>query len=41
MTDTSMEEAAARLKSLQVQEQLGAMSLNIANSAPGRLSTLF
>ena len=41
MTDTSMEEAATRLKALQVQEQLGAMSLNIANSAPGRLSSLF
>ncbi|NRB16922.1 MAG: flagellin [Rhodobacteraceae bacterium] len=41
MTDTDMEEASARLKALQTQQQLAVQSLSIANSAPETLMTLF
>ncbi|NRB18946.1 MAG: flagellin [Rhodobacteraceae bacterium] len=41
MTDTNMEEASARLKALQTQQQLAVQSLSIANSAPSSLMTLF
>ena len=41
MTDTNMEEASARLKALQTQQQLAVQSLSIANSAPSALMTLF
>ena len=41
MTDTNMEEASARLKALQTQQQLAVQSLSIANSAPSSMMTLF
>ena len=41
MTDTNMEEASARLKALQTQQQLAVQSLSIANGAPSALMTLF
>jgi len=41
MTDTNMEEASARLKALQTQQQLAVQSLSIANSAPSSLMSLF
>ncbi|MEX0302893.1 MAG: flagellin [Leisingera sp.] len=41
MTDTNMEEASARLKALQTQQQLAVQSLSIANSAPSTLQQLF
>ncbi|OUS35640.1 flagellin [Rhodobacterales bacterium 56_14_T64] len=41
MTDTNMEEASARLKALQTQQQLAVQSLSIANSAPESIMTLF
>jgi flagellin len=41
MTDTNMEEASARLKALQTQQQLAVQSLSIANSAPETLMQLF
>ncbi|WIY24542.1 flagellin N-terminal helical domain-containing protein [Parasedimentitalea psychrophila] len=41
MTDTNMEEASARLKALQTQQQLAVQSLSIANGAPSSLMTLF
>ena len=41
MTDTNMEEASARLKALQTQQQLAVQSLSIANGAPQALMTLF
>ncbi|KIC10371.1 flagellin [Leisingera sp. ANG-M1] len=41
MTDTNMEEASARLKALQTQQQLAVQSLTIANSAPSTLQQLF
>lgn len=41
VVDTNMEEASARLKALQTQQQLGVQSLSIANSAPQQLLTLF
>ncbi len=41
MVDADMEEASARLQSLQVQQQLGVQSLSIANQAPQALLTLF
>jgi len=37
MTDANLEEASARLQSLQVQQQLGTQSLAIANQAPQAL----
>jgi len=41
MTDTNMEEASARLKALQTQQQLAVQSLSIANSAPESIMQLF
>ena len=41
MVDADMEEASARLQSLQVQQQLGTQSLSIANKAPQSLLSLF
>ncbi|MGR3761357.1 flagellin N-terminal helical domain-containing protein [Roseobacteraceae bacterium NS-SX3] len=41
MTDTNMEEASARLKALQTQQQLAVQSLSIANQAPQALQQLF
>ncbi|PHR56133.1 MAG: hypothetical protein COA43_14235 [Robiginitomaculum sp.] len=41
MIDADMEEASARLQSLQVQQQLGVQALSIANQAPQSLLTLF
>lgn len=41
MTDTNMEEASARLKALQTQQQLAVQSLSIANGAPQSIMTLF
>lgn len=41
MTDANMEEASARLKALQTQQQLAVQSLSIANSAPETLQQLF
>ena len=41
MTDADMEEASAKLQSLQVQQQLGVQALSIANSAPQQLLSLF
>lgn len=41
MTDTNMEEASARLKALQTQQQLAVQSLSIANQAPSTLQQLF
>lgn len=41
MTDTNMEEASARLKALQTQQQLSVQSLSIANNAPSSLMSLF
>ena len=41
MTDTNMEEASARLKALQTQQQLAVQSLSIANGAPQSLMSLF
>ncbi|PHR57219.1 MAG: flagellin [Robiginitomaculum sp.] len=41
MVDADMEEASARLQSLQVQQQLGVQALSIANQAPQSLLTLF
>ncbi|OUS34574.1 flagellin [Rhodobacterales bacterium 56_14_T64] len=41
MTDTDMEEASARLKALQTQQQLAVQSLSIANSAPESIMQLF
>ncbi|KIC20656.1 flagellin N-terminal helical domain-containing protein [Leisingera sp. ANG-Vp] len=41
MTDTNMEEASARLKALQTQQQLAVQSLTIANQAPSTLQQLF
>ena len=41
MTDTDMEEASARLKALQTQQQLAVQSLSIANSAPETKMQLF
>lgn len=40
MRDTNIEDAAARLKALSVQEQLGMVSLSIANASPQTLLTL-
>lgn len=41
MVDADMEEASARLKALQTQQQLGVQSLSIANQAPGAIMSLF
>ncbi|OED48565.1 flagellin [Rhodobacteraceae bacterium (ex Bugula neritina AB1)] len=41
MTDTNMEEASARLKALQTQQQLAVQSLTIANQSPSTLQQLF
>lgn len=41
LVDASMEEEAARLSALQVQQQLGVQSLSIANSAPQSILALF
>lgn len=41
VVDTNMEEASARLKALQTQQQLGVQSLSIANNAPQTLLALF
>jgi len=41
LVDADMEEASARLKALQVQQQLGIQSLSIANSAPQNIVSLF
>lgn len=38
--DTQMEEAASRLKALNVQEQLGTLSLSIANASPQTLLSI-
>ena len=41
LTDADMEEASARLQSLQVQQQLGVQALSIANQRPQILLGLF
>ncbi|MGJ8544671.1 MAG: flagellin [Sulfitobacter sp.] len=41
MVDADMEQEAARLQSLQVQQQLATQSLSIANQAPQNILTLF
>ena len=41
MVDADMEEASARLKALQTQQQLGIQSLSIANQAPSSVMSLF
>ncbi|WP_370162304.1 flagellin N-terminal helical domain-containing protein [Limimaricola soesokkakensis] len=41
MVDANMEEEAARLQALQVQQQLASQSLSIANQAPQNLLSLF
>jgi flagellin len=41
MIDSDMEEEAARLQSLQVQQQLATQSLSIANQAPQNILSLF
>ncbi len=41
MVDADMEEASARLQSLQVQQQLGIQALSIANQAPQSVLALF
>ncbi|WOI56200.1 flagellin [Palleronia sp. LCG004] len=41
LVDADMEEASARLKALQTQQQLGVQSLSIANQAPGAIMSLF
>lgn len=41
MIDANMEEEAARLQSLQVQQQLSTQALSIANAAPQQLLALF
>ena len=41
LVDTSMDEEAARISALQVQQQLGVQSLSIANSAPHSILALF
>ena len=41
MVDANMEEEAARLQALQVQQQLATQSLSIANSAPQNILSLF
>jgi flagellin len=41
LTDADLEEASARLQSLQVQQQLGIQALSIANQAPNAILGLF
>jgi flagellin len=41
MVDADMEKEAARLQSLQVQQQLSTQSLSIANQAPQNILSLF
>ncbi|NHK26333.1 flagellin [Parvularcula flava] len=41
LTDTNMEEASARLQSLQVQQQLGVQALSIANGSSQTILSLF
>jgi flagellin len=41
LVDADMEEAAARLQALQVQQQLGTQALSIANQAPQNILALF
>ena len=41
MVDADMEEEAARLQSLQVQQQLATQSLSIANQSPQNILSLF
>ena len=41
LVDADMEEASARLQSLQVQQQLGTQALSIANQAPQNVLALF
>ena len=41
MTDADLEDASARLQSLQVQQQLGVQALSIANAGPQQLLSLF
>lgn len=41
ISDTNMEEASARLKALQTQQQLAVQSLTIANQSPSTLQQLF
>lgn len=41
LTDADIEEASARLQSLQVQQQLGVQALSIANQRPQALLNLF
>lgn len=41
MVDADMEEEAARLQSLQVQQQLATQALSIANSSPQNILSLF
>jgi len=41
MIDANMEEEAARLQALQVQQQLATQSLSIANAAPQNILSLF
>jgi flagellin len=41
LVDADMEEASARLQSLQVQQQLGTQALSIANQAPQNVLSLF
>ncbi len=41
LVDADMEEAAAKLQALQVQQQLGTQALSIANQAPQNILALF
>ena len=41
LTDADLEEASARLQSLQVQQQLGIQALSIANQSPNSVLALF
>ncbi len=41
LTDADLEEASARLQSLQVQQQLGVQALSIANQSPQSILALF
>ena len=41
LTDADLEEASARLQSLQVQQQLGIQALSIANQSPQSILSLF
>jgi flagellin len=41
MVDANMEEEAARLQALQVQQQLATQSLSIANQNPQNILALF